>query len=179
MFNRLFRRARAPSSLSEMVAALRAASRYSNDSERAAYEESANLLDGILLASSRHADAPTRDAFAYALGRAELDLGDKLAELNEITKENHIITQEIRAAQHEHTDRAETHLNEFRAFGETVSERLLHLELRMDASELDRAALHASLLGLETRIVAHWQQIDARMDEAEAEQLHRAGSGSS
>lgn len=89
-----------PRDTREMIRVLRAAAQFSDDTaQRLEYDGAADALDRVLTAAERHSDAPTRDAFSYALGRAELDLGDKLSELIEVSKDTHLLVQDVQKAQ--------------------------------------------------------------------------------
>lgn len=100
MLAHFFRPRHKPRDTREMIRVLRAAAQFSDDStQRIEYDQAADALDRVLTAAARHSDAPTRDAFSYALGRAELDLGDKLTELIEVSKDTHIVVQDVQKAQ--------------------------------------------------------------------------------
>lgn len=131
MLARLFRRHRPvlPSSSAELAEALRAAAPFADgDDVRAEYLAAADALDRAIAQTRAHGDEPTRDALAYALGRAELNLKDQLSELIEVSKETQMLIQGQGAAI---TGlRAEFH-DGMQAFGE----RLNDVETRTDALE--------------------------------------------
>lgn len=143
MINWFRRPKQKPRDTREMIRVLRAAAQFSDDTaQRIEYNQAADALDRVISAAARHSDAPTRDAFSYALGRAELDLGDKLTELIEVTKETHIIVQGVEKTQTEQGAAVSGLRAEFQAFGEDMSGRITGLEERMDTSETDRRSLH-------------------------------------
>jgi tetratricopeptide (TPR) repeat protein len=121
MFARFFHRPR-PQSTREMIRVLRAAGQFSDPSERSEYDQAADALDRILQAAEKKSDRPTRDAFSYALGRAELDLGDKLAELIEVSKETHIIVQGVQGAQVKQEAAAGALWAAFQSFAESLTQ---------------------------------------------------------
>lgn len=138
MLARLFRPRQKPRSTREMIRVLRAAAQFSDDTaQRIEYDQAADALDRVLTAAERHSDAPTRDAFSYALGRAELDLGDKLGELIEINKEDHILIQGLHAAQVEQGAAASQLWAAFQSFAESLTqwrEQIEHWRGQVDAT---------------------------------------------
>lgn len=104
MLERLFRRYRPqlPTSSAELAEALRTAAQFADsDSAKLEYTNAADALDRAITHTRQHGDEPTRDALAYALGRAELNLKDQMSELIEVTKEIHINVQDVQATQTE------------------------------------------------------------------------------
>lgn len=103
MLDRLFRRRHTPqlpTSSAELAEALRTAAQFADsDSAKLEYTTAADALDRAVAHTRAHGDAPTRDALAYALGRAELNLKEQLSELIEVSKETHLIVQDVQAAQ--------------------------------------------------------------------------------
>src|SRR5689334_607506 len=96
MLARLFRhhRPQLPTSSAELAEALRTAAQFADgDAAKLEYTNAADALDRAITHTRQHADEPTRDALAYALGRAELNLKDQLAELIEVSKETHMLVQ--------------------------------------------------------------------------------------
>jgi hypothetical protein len=168
MLNWLRRPIPRPRSTREMVRVLRAAAHFSDgDAERGEYDQAADALDRVIESAERHSDAPTRDAFAYALGRAELDLSDKLIELIEVSKETHMIVQGVHSAQVEQGAAAGELWAAFQSFGESVSGRLTSVE--------DRAG------ALETTVAEHSQSRDQSLQDRrllrqdmDASKQHRA-----
>lgn len=123
MFARLFGRKSPPRSTREMVRVLRAAAQFSDaPTEKSEYDAAADALDRVITAAERHSDAPTRDAFSYALGRAELDLGDKLAEVIEIVKDTHMTVQGVHTAQVEQGAAAGELWAAFQSFAESLTQ---------------------------------------------------------
>jgi PAS domain S-box-containing protein len=154
MFAKLFRRpAHKPRSTREMIRVLRAAAQFSDDAaQRIEYDQAADALDRVLTAAERHSDAPTRDAFAYALGRAELDLGDKLTEVIEVVKDTHVTVQGVHTAQIEQGAAVVALRDEFQSFGENISGRMTGLEGRMDTAEAERQSLSDKVDRLEEEV---------------------------
>lgn len=139
MLDRLFRRPiHKPRSTREMIRVLRAAAQFSDaPTEQSEYTQAADALDRVLTLAERHSDAPTRDAFAYALGRAELDLGDKLAELIELSKEDHILIQSVQSGQVEQGAAAGALWAAFQSFAESLTqwrEEIEHWRGQVDAT---------------------------------------------
>lgn len=168
MFSWFRRPASRPRSTREMSRVLRAASQFSDDAaEKAEYDSAADALDRVLTLAERHSDAPTRDAFAYALGRAELDLGDKLAELIEVTKDTHITVQDVHTAQGEQGAAVRALRAEFQQFGEDMSNRIGGLERRMDASETDRKEIRDVISAQDVRHGGQINEIAERLKEIE------------
>jgi hypothetical protein len=131
MFARLFGRKSPPRSTREMVRVLRAAAQFSDQpTEKSEYDAAADALDRVITAAERHSDAPSRDAFSYALGRAELDLGDKLAELIEVVKDTHMTVQSVHTAQGEQGAAVGALRAEFHDGMQAVGERLSEVEGR-------------------------------------------------
>jgi hypothetical protein len=134
-----FRRPRhKPRSTREMVRVLRAAEQFSGDTaERQEYAYAADALDRVLMLAERHSDAPTRDAFAYALGRAELDLSDKLADLIETSKDTHLLVQSVHQAQVEQGAAAGELWAAFQSFRDSLTgwrETMEHWRATVDAT---------------------------------------------
>lgn len=124
-----------------MIRVLRAAAQFSDDTAtKLEYDSAADALDRVLTASERHSDAPTRDAFAYALGRAELDLGDKLTEMIELGKETHMLIQSVHHAQAEQGAAVTGLRAEFHDGMLQVGERLTDVEGRTMQLEINVAA---------------------------------------
>jgi hypothetical protein len=125
MLKRLFRSSRLvalPRSSAELAQALRAASQYADgDAARLEYTTAADALDRAV-AHGRKADAPTRDAFAYALGRAELDLKEQMTELIELVKNDRIDVQAIERTGQETHEAMRLLGQSFHAFGESLNE---------------------------------------------------------
>lgn len=172
-----FRRPRhKPRSTREMIRVLHAAAQFSDDPEaKAEYEQAADALERVITAAERHSDAPTRDAFAYALGRAELDLGDKLTELIEVSKDTHMQMQAVHGLQVTQGAATEQLRADFQEFGENLSQRMGELEGRMDASENDRKNIHGAIRDLDTR---HGGQIETIAKELrEIKQLLELADG--
>jgi hypothetical protein len=168
MFKWFSRPKRKPRDTREMIRVLRAAAQFSDDLEtKREYEGAADALDRVLTAAERHSDAPTRDAFAYALGRAELDLGDKLAELIETSKDTHLLVQDVHQAQVAQGAATEQLRAEFQQFGEDLSGRMNGLEQRMDASETDRRDIHQAINAMNDRHGGQISAIDQRLMEIE------------
>ena len=175
MFNRLFRPRHKPRSTREMIRVLRAAAQFSDQfDQRTEYEQAADALERVIEASERHSDAPTRDAFAYALGRAELDLGDKLTELIEVVKDTHVNVQDVQSTVREQGAvvvelRAEFH-DGVQALGERVSNnegRIEGLETRAGQLEQKVAAHDDS----RDQSIQERKMLREDMDESKA---HRA-----
>lgn len=170
MLSRLFThifgyRSAAPRSTGEMSRALRIAAQFADtDEQRHEYDRAADALDRIVTASERHSDAPTRDAFSYALGRAELDLGDKLDELIETSKETHIKIQEVQDAQESNADVAGIAWADFKAFG-------ARLTAWRDSLELWRAEVDAALAVLTERLEAESDSARAATHQAMCDQI--------
>src|SRR5215207_7422892 len=96
MIARLFRRhtPQLPTSSAELSEVLRAAAPFADtDEARQEYLAAADALDRAITITRQHGDEPTRDALAYALGRAELNLKDQLSELIEVSKDTHLLVQ--------------------------------------------------------------------------------------
>jgi hypothetical protein len=148
-FNRIFGyRSAAPRSTGEMSRVLRVAAKFSDTSEvQALYTQAADSLDRVIAETERHSDAPSRDAMAYALGRAELDLGDKLTELIEVSKEDHMLITDMHATQARQGEAAGTQRDEFQAF-------VANLTLYRDTLETWRQEVDATLAILMARLEA-------------------------
>lgn len=163
MLARLFRRHRPqlPSSSAELAEALRAAAPFADsDDARQEYLAAADALDRAITITRQHGDEPTRDALAYALGRAELNLKDQLSELIEVSKDTHLLVQGQGAAVE--SLRAEFH-NGIQAVGERLTDvegRTMQLETTVAAHE-------------QSRVQSVEERRQLRMDMDESKQ-HRA-----
>jgi hypothetical protein len=154
MLTRLFRRFRPPlpATSAELAEALRTAAQFAdNDTARLEYTNAADALDRAITSTRQHGDESVRDALAYALGRAELNLKDQMADLIDISKDTHIIAQDVQKEQREQGAAVVALRAEFLAFGETVSDRLLDIETNAAA--------------LEARVTDHDQSRDRSIEE--------------
>lgn len=140
MLDRLFRRRapQLPTSSAELAEVLRASAPFADtDDARNEYIAAADALDRAIASTRAHGDEPTRDALAYALGRAELNLKDQLVELIEVSKDTHLLVQGQGAA----VDglRAEFH-NSMQQVGERVSDNTLRIaDLEQKVAEHDQS----------------------------------------
>jgi hypothetical protein len=178
----LFRRpTHKPRDTREMIRVLRAAAQFSDDAaQRLEYEQAADALDRVLTAAARHSDAPTRDAFAYALGRAELDLGDKLTELIEDSKEDHMLIQQTHGAVAEQGAAAGALWAAFQSLGESltawreeietwrglVDATLASFRESRDESKDERKQIQERIGELDMRHGEQWQQAMAQWKQA-------------
>jgi hypothetical protein len=154
MLARLFRRhsPQLPSSSAELADALRAAAPFADsDDARNEYIAAADALDRAITSTRQHGDEPTRDALAYALGRAELNLKDQLSELIEVVKEDHILIQDIHTGQADQGAAVTALRAEFRDGMQLVGERLTDVEGRATV--------------LETTVAAHDRSRDQSIEE--------------
>lgn len=154
MFRSLFRKKipTLPVSTAELSAALRVAQQFADgESAKLEYGAAADALDRAITHTRKYADAPTRDALAYALGRAELNLKDELRELIEVGRETHMLVQGVHVAQSEQGAAVAGLRATFQQFSEQLSLRIGGLEQRMDASEADRKNIHEAIGTLNTR----------------------------
>lgn len=145
MFDHLFRRnkiPRLPVTTAELSEALRVAAKYADgESAQLEYNRAADALDRAIVHTKRHADAPTRDAVAYALGRAELNLQDQLRDLIEVSRETHLLVQGVHSAQSEQGAAVGELRAEFQSFGKSLTE----LESRIRTSDDDRRDLRQTI----------------------------------
>lgn len=168
MLRRLFGRSPQPRSTRAMIRALRAAAQFADaPDEQREYVAAADALDRVLTAAERHSDAPTRDAFSYALGRAELDLDDKLTELIEVSKETHMIVQIVQGAQSSQEAAAGALWAAFQSFSESLTQWREEIE---QWRGLVDAAL-ASFTQSRAQSIDERQQLRNDMEESKA---HRA-----
>jgi hypothetical protein len=154
MFARLFARFRPPlpATSAELSEALRTAAQFADsDAARLEYTNAADALDRAVQYTRQHGDEPTRDALAYALGRAELNLKDQMHELIDVSKDTHIIVQDVQAAQREQGAAVVALRAEFLTYGEQLSERLHDIE--------------ANAAALEARVTAHDQSRDQSIED--------------
>jgi hypothetical protein len=161
MFARLFGRFRPPlpATSAELSEALRTAAQFADsDAARLEYTNAADALDRAITYTNHHGDEPTRDALAYALGRAELNLKDQMTELIDISKDTHIIVQgvqiTVQGVEKEQSEQGAAVVAlraEFLTFGETVSSRMLDIE--------------AHAVALEARVTAHDQSRDQSIED--------------
>lgn len=152
MLDRLFRRHRPqlPTSSAELAEALRTAAQFADsESAKLEYQAAADALDRAITHTRQHGDEPTRDALAYALGRAELNLKDQMSELIEVSKEMLLSVQGLEKGQSEQGAAVGALRAEFQSFGENLSDRIGGLEDRMDSSEKDRAQINFRLAQIE------------------------------
>lgn len=168
MLSWFYRHSPRPNSTREMIRVLRAAAQFSDrDAERIEYNMAADALDRVITAAIRHSDAPTRDAFAYALGRAELDLGDKLTELIEITKETRLMVQEVQIAQIAQADALGVHERIFHAFDDALQDWRSVIDAwraNVDAWRSDVDTRLAGLAQARDESTADRKQLNARQD---------------
>jgi hypothetical protein len=175
MLTRLFRPKQPPRSTREMIRVLRAAGQFSDDpAERQEYDQAADALDRVLTAAERHSDAPSRDAFAYALGRAELDLGDKLSELIEVSKEDHMLIQDTHASVVKQEAAAGALWAAFQSFAESLTQwrdeietwrgvvdaTLASFKESRDESKTERGQIQTRITEIETQLRAFMEHID-------------------
>lgn len=166
MFARFFRKPipTLPVTTTELSAALRVAQQFADgDAAKLEYGAAADALDRAVTLTRKHGDAPTRDALAYALGRAELNLKDELREVVDVGRDTHLLVQEVHQAQVDQGAAVGALRAEFRAFGEDVSDRLTAVERRMDVSEADRKDIHAAIGTLNTRHGGQITELIARL----------------
>lgn len=159
-----------------MIRVLRAAAQFSDDTgQQIEYNQAADALDRVLTASERHSDAPTRDAFAYALGRAELDLGDKLTELIEVSKDTHIRMQDVQSAQREQGAAAGALWAAFQSFAESLTqwrEEIEHWRGQVDATLATYAATLANFARSRDQSVQERTQLRTDMDDSKQHRTH-------
>lgn len=171
MLDWLFRRPirpRLPLGTSELSEALHVAAHYADtDAARLEYTNAADALDRAVAHTRAHGDEPTRDALAYALGRAELGLKDQLQELIEVSKDTHLLVQTVHGAQSEQGAVVVALRAEFHGGMQQVGERLTDLEGRTGTLERTVAAHDES----RDRSIEERRLLRADMD---ASKTHRA-----
>lgn len=125
MLAKLFRRHRPqlPTSSAELAEALRAAAQFADsDSAKLEYNAAADALDRAITHTRQHGDEPTRDALAYALGRAELNIKDQLIELIEVSKDTHLLVQGVQTTQSSQEAAAGALWAAFQSFSESLTQ---------------------------------------------------------
>jgi len=200
MLNRLFGRhtPKLPASSAELADALRTAAQFADsDSARLEYTNAADALDRAIMHTRQHGDEPTRDALAYALGRAELNLKEQLAELIEVSKDTHLLVQgqgaavvELRAEFHQGMRAVGERLTSVEADTEALKRtvaghdqsrdrsiedrRILRRE--MDESKAHRAQIQVTLNQIDTRLAAIEQLLEVAGDHDRREETRREAS---
>ncbi len=131
---------RLPVSSAEIAEVLRAAAPFADtDETRAEYIAAADALDRVITQTRRHGSEPTRDALAYALGRAELNMKDQISELIEVSKETHLLVQGVHTAQAEQGAVVFELRAGFQSVGERITDNTLRIaDLEKKTAEHDR-----------------------------------------